>query len=184
MSNAFSDDGLYETENPVPDDPHGELGIEIVPAGESNTTWTFAPEFYPDDFAQPKERELNRNGKACHGEDVSLKNIKNREFHIAGVILASEIPVFQRLMDHSEVVDLISPITPKGGMECQIKDTELGNLEGWDPITQQWRFEYTVDLVSTGEDEYDNDENAVVTAIVEGQQGSPVTDAVPTQDNR
>lgn len=151
-------------ENRIPDDPTAQLGFEIVPTAE---WWTFAPTYYPDQFRQTKDRDLNRNGRQCRGEDVSLKAIKNREFHATGVVLASEVPILQRLIDYGDVVDLISPITPDGGMECHIKNAELGEKRGYDPIERMWMFKYSIDLVSTGADEYDTGQNAIVTAIAD-----------------
>jgi hypothetical protein len=169
---------VKENTSNIPDDPTARLGFEVKPASthssdeseEANPSqlWQFAPAYYPDRFVQVKPRELDRDGKQCEGEDVSLKTLKNREFHASGIILAFEIPIFHQLMDFSNTVDVISPLTPmSSGMECEIKDAELGEKEGWDPIYKQWQFNYTIDLVSTGHDEYDNDENAIVSAILD-----------------
>jgi hypothetical protein len=156
--------GATTTQNSIPDDPNEQMGFEINPQG---TWWAFAPEFYPDRFTQQKSKELNRNAQQCGGESVSLKAIKNREFHVKGVLLEGEIPVFQKLLDFEERVDILSPLTPSGGMECYLKQGELGKQKGWDPHTRQWMFKYSMDLVSTGRDEYQRDRNAIVTAIQE-----------------
>lgn len=144
--------------------PNEQLGFEISP---SNSGWSFVPEFYPDEFTQMKKKELSRYGGSCGGESVSIKAIKNREFHVSGVILEGEINIFQSLLDLESEVDLISPLTQTGGMECFIKQGELGNQQGWDPHTQQWMFKFNLDLVSTGRDEYNRDENDIVTAILD-----------------
>lgn len=143
-------------------DPNKPLGFEIDPTLEN---WSFAPEFYPDDFTQMKKRELKRYGGGCRGESVSIKSAKNREFHVSGVLLEGEINIFHAIQDYNDVVDVLSPLTPSGGMECYIKQSELGNQSGWDPHNQQWMFEYTLDLVSTGTDEHDRGENDIITAI-------------------
>lgn len=143
-------------------DPNKQLGFELSPI---DTSWSFAPEFYPDDFTQMKKKKLNRYGGNCAGESVSIKTIKNREFHITGVLLEGELSLFQGLLDYDNKVDLLSPLTPSGGMECYIKQGELGNQKGWDPHTRQWMFKFTLDLVSTGRDEYNNGRNDIVTAI-------------------
>jgi hypothetical protein len=147
----------------ISSDPNQQLGFEISP---HNTSWSFTPEYYPDDFTQMKKTELSRYGGNCGGESVSVKAIKNREFHATGVLLEGEINVFQGLLDHQLEVDLLSPLTPSGGMECYVKKGELGGQTGWDPHSRQWMFKYTLDLVSTGRDEHDTDQNAIVSGIV------------------
>jgi len=151
--------------------PNKQLGFEIDP---ESTSWSFVPEFYPDEFTQNKEKELNRyGGGACSGESVSIKTIKNREFHVSGVILHGEVSHFQSLMDLESKVDLLSPITPNGGMECIVKSAELGNEQGWDPMTKQRMFKFTLDLVSTGRDERDSTQNAIITAIMDETERAP-----------
>lgn len=156
------------SESPVPANPAERIGFEIEP---QSAVWSFAPTYYPDSFVQNKDREVERDGKQCGGESVTIKNVKNREFHVKGALLAWEIPVFQRLLEHDGTVDLISPLTPSGGMECKIKDTELGDLDGYDPIERAWRFEYSIDLVSTGRDEHDDGHNDIVSAIIGSSAG-------------
>jgi len=153
-----------------PDNPNQQLGLELRPNGPD---WSypsgFTPEFYPEDFTQMKKKELNRyGGSNCEAESVSIKSVKNREFHIAGKMVETQISVFQDLLDSNSELDIISPLTPKGGMECFLKQGELGNYVGFDPHTQERIFEYTLDLVSTGRDEVENERNAIVTAISEG----------------
>lgn len=142
--------------------PNKQLGFELVP---QDTHWNFAPEFYPDDFTQMKKKELNRYASGCSGESVDIKKVKNREFHVAGVILEGEVSVFQSLLDYEGRIDLISPLSRSKGMECYVKKGELGNQKGWDPHTRQWMFEYSLDLVSTGRDEHDTGNNAIISAI-------------------
>jgi hypothetical protein len=148
-------------------DPNKSLGFEIEP---TFANWSFVPEFYPEDFTQMKKRELNRYGGGCRGESVSIESAKNREFHVGGVLLEGEINIFHALQDYDDVVDILSPLTPSGGMECYIKQSELGNQSGWDPHNRQWMFEYSIDLVSTGTDERSRDENDIITAIGVGSQ--------------
>jgi hypothetical protein len=144
-------------------DPNKKLGFEIsIP----DSTVSFAPEFYPDDFSQMKKKKLSRYGGNCGGESVSIKSIKNREFHATGIVLREEIGIFNYLIDYDGKVDLISPLTPAGGMECFIKKGEISSQKGWDPHTRQRMFEYTLDLVSTGRDEYGTGRNAIVTEIM------------------
>jgi hypothetical protein len=156
--------GTTTLERFIPDNPNKQLGFEISP---DDKDWDFIPEFYPEDFTQMKKKELTRYGGGCSGETVSIKSVKNREFHVEGVLLQGEVNLFQGLLDLEGKVDLLSPITPNGGMECFIKQGELGNQTGWDPQTRQWMFKFNLDLVSTGRDEYDSGKNAIVTAIMQ-----------------
>jgi len=142
--------------------PTKQLGFEINP---TEREWNFIPEIYPTDFTQMKKRELNRYGGGCSGETVSIEVTKNRELHVSGKILFSEVRTVQDLMDIDSEVDVISPLIPGGGLECFIKQAEIGNYVGYDPHTGQRMFKYTLDLVSTGRDENDSGENAIVTAI-------------------
>lgn len=147
----------------IPDEPHKQIGFELSPRDE---IWSFTPEYYPDAFRQTKGRELDRNPRQCFGETISVKEVKNREFHIGGVLLAGEVKIFQSLLDYSAEIDLLSPLTPSGGAECYIDKGELGDIEGYDPMFRQWRFEYTLDLVSSGRDEYGTGNNAIITEIL------------------
>lgn len=162
--------------------PNKQLGFEIFP---SQSSWTFVPNFYPDKFTQMKKKELDRYGGKCGGESVSIKSIKNREFHAEGIILEGEVEVFNALVDYDKTVDLISPLTESGGMECYIKRGELKGQSGWDPHHQQWMFKYTLDLISTGRDEYDTGQNEIVTAITGSNssagdpEGRPMYEGVP-----
>lgn len=166
----YSEDGPENEVKSTTANPNKQLGFEISPTDEY---WSFIPEFYPEDFSQMKKKELNRYASGgCGGESVEIKSIKNREFNATGVLLQGEINVFQGLLDHEGVVDLLSPITTGGGAECYIKQGEIGKQKGWDPHTQQWMFEYTIDLVSTGRDEHDTGDNAIVTAILNDSPSS------------
>jgi len=151
----------------IPRHPNQPLGFEIDLLDKEKS---FIPEFYPEDFTQMKKKEFNRYGGNCNGESISIKVIKNREFHVTGKLLQSEIPIFQALLDLDNQVDLISPLTPDGGMECFVKKGELGNQSGWDPKRREWKFHYTLDLISTGKDEYDTTDNPIVTAILSEEE--------------
>jgi len=174
----------YDTE--IPANPNEPLPFEILPelnfgprpniapgemrSGQSVNAeydWAFAPEYYPDRFPQSKEKKLDRSGKQCSGEDVTIESIKNREFHVSGVLLAREVSDFNQMLDYDDVVDLYSPISPSGGMQCYVKNGEINATpEGFDAIHRMWRFEYSIDLVSTGNDEYDRTKNSIVSSII------------------
>jgi hypothetical protein len=174
----------YDTE--IPANPNEPLPFEILPEikfgpranispdemrlggrAKAEYDWAFAPEYYPDRFPQSKEKKLDRSGKQCSGEDVAIESIKNREFHVSGVLLAREVSDFNQMLDYDGVVDLYSPISPSGGMQCYVKNGEISATpEGFDAIHRMWRFEYSIDLVSTGNDEYDRTKNAIVSSII------------------
>jgi hypothetical protein len=146
--------------------PNKQLGFEISPV---EVSWAFVPQFYPETFTQMKKKELDRYGGKCDGESVSIKSIKNREFNAAGRLLQGEVSIFQALSDIDSEVDLISPKAERGGIECFVKQAELGQQVGWNPHHRQWMFEYTIDLVSTGRDEHDDSSNNdIVTALIDG----------------
>lgn len=160
--------GLGSTEN-----PNKKLPFEIsIP----NSFYAFIPEFYPE-LRQTKDKELDRYGEQTNGESVSIKQIKNREFHIKGSILRDEIAMVNLLLDYDGPVDMISPLTPDGGMECLIEGGEIGKQVGWDPLTRQREFAYSMDLVSTGSDEYNRGANAIVTAILGEDEGEEALEA-------
>jgi len=124
---------------------------------EGQTYLNFSPEFYPDRFNKIMDKELDRSGQQCQGEDVSIKNFKNADIHATGVCLARKIDLLDRLHKHDGKVDLYTPISPNGGLEAYVKKVEVGDMAGWNPHEKEWMFEYTLDFVSTGLDEYGTD---------------------------
>jgi len=172
------DSALYDLD--ISDEPAESLPFEVKPEQKN---WTFAPHYYPDRFPQTKEKELNRSGHQCSGEDISVKTVKNEEFHISGIILSSEVGKFKSVRDFSGKVNLYSPLNPTGGVECMVKSGEVdANPSGFDALQQEWQFEYTLDLVSTGTDEYSRGRNAIVTAITNGSSGGKGGGSSPFQD--
>ena len=160
---AGPDDLLYDSQ--IPSDPNKPLPFGMQPREDN---WEFSPEYFPDRLPQTKDKKLNRESMQCAGEDVTIETTKNREIHVSGVVLASEIDIFQTLTDYDKPIDLYTPLLPYGGMECIIKNTEIdANPDGFDAYFRQWRFSYTIDLVSTGYDEYDTGDNEIVSAIID-----------------
>lgn len=147
--------------------PNTQLGFEIIPISNDGEQfeWTFAPFYYPSSFTNMKEKKLDRHNATCNGETVSIENIKNREWHVTGMILWRELDAFKKLQNHGGKVDIISPLAEDGGDECIIKGAELGNFKGYDAHLNMRQFEYTIDLVSTNEDR--GSENQIVTEIIE-----------------
>lgn len=166
-------DSGFEGENPETEygKPNNPLPFEINP---HETKWSFNPEHYPNEFTQMKKKELRRFGGNCDAESVSIKKIKNREFNISGFVLRGELKLFHAIVDMHNKVDLISPKVPNGGgMECFVKQGELGNEKGWDPNNRQRVFEYTLDLVSTGYDEYEDGRNEIIKEITSLSGSTP-----------
>lgn len=139
--------------------PNDQLLFSVVPKEENgNPVGTeFSPEFYPDRFNKVMKKELNRDGQQCRGEDVSVKDFKNPEVHATGVCFARQVSVLEELHAHEGKVDLYTPISPNGGLEVFVKKVEVGEMEGWNPHEGEWMFNYTLDFVSTGLDEYGGD---------------------------
>jgi hypothetical protein len=147
----------------ISDHPNKQLGFEINPKEKE---WSLIPEYYPDDFTEMKKKDMERHGNGCEGESVSVKKVKNREFHVSGVILRSTLPLLRQLADYNEPVDLISPLIKDGGMEVYVKRAERGNQDGWDPYHSQRLFEYDIDLVSSGKDEHAIGDNGIISEII------------------
>jgi len=160
---AGPDELVYDSQ--TPSDPNKPLPFGMQPREDN---WEFFPEYFPDRLPQTKDKKLKRESVQCAGEDVTIETAKNREVHVSGVVLASEIDIFQTLTDYDKPIDLYTPLLPYGGMECIIKNTEIdANPDGFDAYFRQWRFSYTIDLVSTGYDEYDTGDNEIVSAIID-----------------
>lgn len=137
----------------------------------------FNPLYYPDRFNKIMEKELNREGNQCQGEDVTIKNFKNSDIHATGICRAKQVSVLEKFHAHDGEVDLFTPISPNGGLEVFVKKVEIGEKAGWhavdngmensDEVRGQWMFNYTMDFVSTGFDEYGSDgENDVITDVL------------------
>jgi hypothetical protein len=151
------------SEPSLPDNPNKTPAFEVIP---TDSYWSFSPVYYPERLTQAKPRKLNRSGSQCGGENVRTDRVKNREVHVTGTMLDGELSVFHKIMDYEGTFDVITPTTPSGGLECRLKKPEIGEQKGWDPQFQQWQFEYTLDFVSTGRDEYEGDgENQIITDI-------------------
>jgi hypothetical protein len=170
--------GEYDPD--LPDSPMQRPGFEIR-AKDDSRVWldeggydaeyyaqpVFIPDYYPDRFRQTKDKKLERDGKQCEGEEITIDKIKNREFHVNGVMLEYEVGNFNQLCDFSGSVELICSMVPRGAMECVIKSSEVGENQGYDPHAEQWMFEYSLDLVSTGDDEYQEDgRNHIVSEVI------------------
>jgi hypothetical protein len=117
---------------------------------------TFEPFYAPKRISVTKERDLNRQGNFCGGEDVTDMGSKNRAFHVSGRFLESELSRFEVLLDHTEPLDVA---TPGWGGEVMISEGEYEGPLGIDPRTREYFFKYSLDVVSTGKDESDGDQH-------------------------
>lgn len=152
-----------------------QLIFSVVPKDENGPLLDgeFSPEFYPDRFTKVMEKELGREGQQCKGEDVTISKFKNPDLHANGVSFADQISTLENLHGHNGKVDLYTPISPNGGLEAYVKKVEVGEINGWNPHEQEWMFDYTMDLVSTGYDEYGGDNGNDVVESLLNRQGVP-----------
>lgn len=148
--------------------------FSVVPKDENGVIVgaEFSPEFYPDRFNKVMEKDLNRDGQQCDGEDVSIKTMKNADIHATGICLARHVSKLEAIHEHDGKVDLFTPISPHGGLEAYVKKVEVGDIDGWNPHEGELMFNYTMDFVSTGLDEYGSDgSNGVIDSLL-GEKAS------------
>ena len=110
----------------------------------------FSPFYMPDRISVVKKRNLVRHANFCGLEDVFEVHGENREIHIAGKLRENEYPAFERLLDHRQPADLL---TPSWEGEIRVLKGDHEGPIGYDPQTKQFLYKYSLDLVSTGEDE-------------------------------
>lgn len=118
--------------------------------GISGNGANFGPFFMPDRIAVSKERNLVRHANFCGLEDVFEIHGHNREVHVSGKLRESELPAFERVLDHRQPADLI---TPSWSGEIRVIKGDHEGPIGYDPQVGEFIWEYSLDLVSTGEDE-------------------------------
>lgn len=110
----------------------------------------FKPTYLPNRIQLNKERNLVRHANFCGLEDVFEIHGKNRELHISGILLENEKSAFRDVLDHNQRTEIITP-----GWSGYIRIVK-GEHEGpiaWDPQEQQYQWEYSIDVLSTGESE-------------------------------
>ncbi len=118
----------------VPFSIHGE-GLE------------FRPWYVPDRVQVSKERNLVRHANFCGLEDVFEIHGKNREIHISGNLLQSDLGSFEDVLDHNRTAQLI---TAAWSGEVRVVQGEYEGPIGWDATKNEYLWSYNVDLVSTG----------------------------------
>jgi len=159
-SNPFSlstnGSSTNSADNRIPDSPTASLdfGVYSQEAGKHN----FRPIYYPERFTITTEKELQRVGSGCGGQKVSIDELKNSELHVTGKVHTSDLQGLNDIIYSTEPVDLVTPVVEGGGMEAFVKSGERGDILSYDayPTAEEWMFEYTLDFVSTGKDEYES----------------------------
>lgn len=121
-----------------------------VPFVLDDGTAQFAPTVFPNTLRATKTRNLNRSSNFCGGEDVSDQGMENKEIHASGYVKQSNTAAVWNVANEAALVELTSPVWSG---EVRVEETELSGPSGYDPDTQEFYFEYTFDLVSTGKDE-------------------------------
>lgn len=139
-----------------PDNPTPDIGFSIYTSEGPD----FHPLYYPSRFTITTEKELSRTSANCEGERVSVKKLKNSEIHITGRVHSSDMEALNALSESVQPVEVNTPALADGAMEAYVKSAERGDVVAYDafPKAEEWMFEYTIDLVSTGRDEYEGAE--------------------------
>lgn len=132
--------------------PHGFQGKggNSLPFGIAASGLEFYPEYIPNQIQLNKERKLVRHANFCGLEDVFEIHGKNREVHVNGYILESELPSFADVLDWSQEAEIVTP-----GWSGRVRVVK-GEHEGpvaWDAREEQYLWNYSLDVVSTGIDE-------------------------------
>jgi len=140
--------------NGIPSSASGSISFGVY-SQESGVSH-FLPVYYPERFTITTEKELQRVSSGCEGEKISVDKLKNSELHITGKVHTSDLSALDDISHSTQPVDVITPVIEGGGMECYITSCERGDVISYDayPTAEEWMFEYTIDLVSIGTDEY------------------------------
>lgn len=121
--------------------------------------YSFAPFFPPNEFIVRKKRNQETEDNLCEGQTVTDNGGKNRTIHVSGILSG----VFE-LMAFDEIVELEKPfeVNTMGAAwegEVRIKEGEYRGPVGTDTRSNgrdEKHWKYTLRLISTGRDEYDN----------------------------
>ncbi len=134
----------------------------------------FGPFFMPERVSVTKERNLVRHANFCGLEDIFEVHGHNREIHVSGKLRETELTAFERLLDHNQPTDLI---VPSWSGEVRVIKGEHEGPVGWEPQTRQFLYDYSIDFVSTGQDEANHlrNYNAGVLDSGSGDTGSAST---------
>jgi hypothetical protein len=155
----------------VPEGDRGEkeqVSFTLVPVGASlgpRNVPVFVPSFYPETIRVRRQRELDRQRGYCGGEDVSDTGAKNSDVHIQGKMLGDVEK--SQLYSIAGLGDPLEMVATAWSGEVYIKEVEVEGPTGWHPPRSEFIYDYTLDLVSSGQDDpgynshYDpNEDNA------------------------
>lgn len=135
-------------------------------------TTDFAPYYVPSRLSITKERKQNKKENFCGGEDVSDLGAKNRTIHAAGWLRQTEVDAFNDLVDSD---DPFEAITPAWSGEVRVEGGEIEGPRALDPVTKDWLYQYSVDLVSTGRDEpgHNSGDYGIISSGMAGDYNGP-----------
>lgn len=134
-----------------------KLGFSIA---DVDSNKKFEPYLYPSEFRVTRDKKMERVAANCGGERVTIKELKNSTIHVTGLCSIERHKKIDSMSQQTTKVEVISPTIKGGGMEAFIKKVEFGNMEQYmgngptDFLSGRYIGEYTIDLVSTGKDEY------------------------------
>lgn len=152
--------------NPTPADGKG-IPFSLVIENDDGDNVEFEPVYYPDRYSDTMEKDTDRDGRQCGGEDVSIDKTKNPEFHATGIVLDGNVNDFRKVRKHKGPVNMITPLTDNGGgMEVIITKGVTGEIVGWDGLYKQWQFSYTLDMVATGSDTDETSKSQIVSDVL------------------
>lgn len=135
---------------PVTPQREAENADVSIPFVLDSGDYRFAPDVFPNTLRTSKSRSLNRKKNFCGGEDVSDQGGKNKEIHVSGYVNPSQTGDIWDLANYAQTIELTSPIWSG---EVRIDEAEVSGPGGYDPETETFYWQYTLDLVSTGTDE-------------------------------
>lgn len=130
--------------------------LPFIIQGETSTgseTLEFNPTYIPQRIQVSKERELVRHANFCGLEDVFEIHGKNREIHLAGIMLESELSDWADVVNWNNEANVITPGLKDNGMIVRVVEGEREGPVSFDPHENEYQWEYSLDLVSTGESE-------------------------------
>jgi hypothetical protein len=201
MANDIAQVGGRTVENPdkvspsgsIPNTPNPDDGKGIPfslsftdtnSGGDYTKVIEFNPVYYPDRYTDTLKTDVSRDARQSGGEDVSVDQTKNPEFHATGIVLDGNVSDFRKIRKYDGPVNLITPITDnEGGMEVIVTKGEIGQLVGWDGLYKQWQFNYTLDMVATGSDTGSSGRNPIVSEVLEKYRGTDAESKYNPRDN-
>lgn len=130
----------------------GNEQIEQDEESYFSESFTFNPTYIPQRIELSKERELSRKANFCGLEDIFEIHGKNREVHLSGYILRSELSDFSNVLNWNKEATLITPGLPDG-LRVRIRKGDREGPVSFDPQQKEYQWKYSLDVISTGESE-------------------------------